>query len=136
MLIKNVYFIITLTALTMLLSTCVGKRKSFDKDNNIGSLGRPIKIEFYKHIPGQAFKYNIEPEFTLTEQTDINEALQEVKEASNPEPWKGAGWDRIVITYSDTIIKINTNKKKIGLSASGSFYTLNKNNFITKRLND
>jgi hypothetical protein len=133
---KNIYFLLTIIASTMLLSACDGKRKSFDKDNDIGSFGQPIKIEFYKHIQGQAFKYNIEPEFALTAQTDINEALQEIKDASNPEPWKGAGWDRIVIIYSDTIIKINTNKKKIGLSASGTFYTLTKTNFITKQLKD
>jgi hypothetical protein len=62
--------------------------------------------------------------------------MKEIRNANNPEPWKGAGWDRIIITFSDTTININTDKKRIGSSVSGSFYSLGKNNFITRRLTD
>lgn len=93
-----------------------------------------MKIEYYNHIEGQAFKFTDTPEFEITDSIEIEGAINEIRMADNPEPWKGAGWDRIIITYSDTILKINTNKKKIGFSASGTFYDLNRNNFITKRI--
>jgi hypothetical protein len=121
--------------LTSILLGCLGNRITFDKQNQISKYGQPSKIEYFKHIDKLAFKHDSIPTFTIQNKTEINEALEEIRNASNPEPWKGIGWDRIVLTYSDTIIKINTNKKKIGLGASGSFYDLNKNNFITKKLN-
>jgi hypothetical protein len=121
--------------LTSILLGCLGNRITFDKQNQISKYGQPSKIEYFKYIDRLAFKNDSIPTFTIQNKTEINEALEEIRNASNPEPWKGAGWDRIVLTFSDTIIKINTNKKKIGLGASGSFYDLNKNNFITKKLN-
>lgn len=122
--------------LTSILLGCFGNRITFDKENQISKYGQPNKIEYFKHIDRQAFKHDSIPTFTIQNKTEINEALEEIRDANNPEPWKGAGWDRIVLTYNDTIIKINTNKKKIGLGASGSFYDLDRNNFITKRLNE
>lgn len=127
-------FKLAIIATILFLLGC--KRTTFDKDHNIVALGRPTKIAFYKHIEGQASMHKTEPEFSLTEIAEIEDAMNEINGADNPEPWKGAGWDRIIITYADTTIKINTNRRKIGLSASGSFYDLNKNNFITKRLHD
>ena len=52
----------------------------------------------------------------------------------NPEPWKGAGWDRIEIYFTDTVVKINTDGRKIGLGASGTFYSLDNDNFISKHM--
>lgn len=118
--------------LPSILIGCFGNKTTFEKNNQISKFGQPYKIEYFKHINWQAFKhYNI-PTFEILNKTEIEEALQEIKSADNPE---GADWDRIVLTFNDTIIKINTNKKKIGLAASGSFYDLKKNNFTKKRLN-
>jgi hypothetical protein len=122
--------------LTSILFGCFGNRITFEKDTQVSKYGQPIKIEYFKHMDRQAFKQDSIPIFTIQNQTEINEVLEEIRNANNPEPWKGAGWDRVVLTYNDTIIKINTNKKKIGLGASGSFYDLDKNIFITKRLNE
>lgn len=127
-------FKLVFIATTVFLLGC--KKTTFDKAHNIAALGRPTKIAFYKHIEGQASMHKTEPEFSLTEIVEIEDAMKEINGADNPEPWKGAGWDNIIITYADTAIKINTNRRKIGFSASGSFYDLNKNNFIIKRLND
>jgi hypothetical protein len=122
--------------LTSVLLGCFGNRNTFDKESNISKFGQPSKIEYFKHIDSYAFNVDSIPTFTIKNKTEIKEALEEIRNASNREPWKGAGWDRIVLTYNDTIIKISTNKKKIGLGASGSFYDLDRNNFITKRLNE
>lgn len=121
--------------LTSLLFACFGNTITFDKDNQISKFGQPKKIEYIKHLEGQAFNHDSLPAFTIENQTEIIEVLKEIKNANNPEPRKGAGWDRIVLTYNDTIIEINTNKRKIGLGTSGSFYDLGKNNFITRKLN-
>ena len=120
--------------MTGLVLGCLGNSVTFDKKNSISKFGQPQKIEYFKHKEGQAFSHDSIPTFTILSKTEIDEVLQEIKSANSPDPWKGAGWDKFVITFNDTTIKINTNKQKIGLSASGSFYDLNKDNFITKRL--
>ena len=125
------YLFIILTGLVL---GCLGNSVTFDKKNSISKFGQPQKIEYFKHKEGQAFSHDSIPTFTILSKTEIDEVLQEIKSANSPDPWKGAGWDKFVITFNDTTIKINTNKQKIGLSASGSFYDLNKDNFITKRL--
>ena len=122
--------------LSSILFGCFGNRTTFDKNNQFSKFGQPNKIQYFKHINGQTFKYDTIPTFEILNETEIEKALQEIKNADNPELWKGAGWDRIVLIFSDTIININTNKKKIGLGASGSFYDLKKNNFIAKKLNE
>jgi hypothetical protein len=130
---KSKYLFIILTSL---LLGCFANIITFEKDNSISKFGQPQKIEYFKHKEGQAFSHDSIPSFSILSKTEIDEVLQEIKSANSPEPWKGAGWDRIVLTFNDTIIRINTNKQKIGLSASGSFYDLNKDNFIAKRLKE
>jgi len=118
------------------LFSCYNNKSTFDRDRFISKYGQPSKIEYFKHINQQVFKYDTIPTFTILNKEEIEDALTEIKNANHPEPWKGGGWDRIVLTFNDTIIKINTNKKRIGLKSSGLFYDLDKNNFITKRLNE
>jgi DNA-directed RNA polymerase subunit H (RpoH/RPB5) len=130
---KSKYLFIILTSL---LFGCFDNIITFEKENSISKFGQPQKIEYFKHKEVQAFSHDSIPSFSILSKTEIDEVLQEIKSANSPEPWKGAGWDRIVLTFNDTIIRINTNKQKIGLSASGSFYDLNKDNFITKRLKE
>ena len=112
--------ILTICFLTIFIS-CNRNKNTFDKENKMKLLGQPTKIEYYKHLEGQAFKLVENPEFIVTDSIEIANITDGIRMANNPEPWKGAGWDRIILTYSDTILKINTNKKKIGFGASGMF---------------
>jgi hypothetical protein len=129
--------IIIFTSLIFVLFTsCIINKNTFDNQSKINSLGQPLKIEYYKHIQGQAFMLNKIPEFSIIEKSEIEKIINEIRMADNPKPFKGAGWDRIIITYSDTILKINTDKEKIGYKANGIFYELNRNNFITERISE
>src|SRR6187431_888943 len=99
--------LISFTSLILVLFTsCIINKNNFDQEYKIKSLGQPLKIEYYKHIERQAFTLNKIPEFTITEKSEIEKIINEIRMADNPEPLKGAGWDRIVVTYSDTILKI------------------------------
>ena len=117
-----------------LLSNCSFRTSTFEEINHIEDLGKPIKIEYFKNIVRKPFQYNQAPEFVSTDNIEIEEILAEIKQANDPELWKGAIWDIVVITYADTILRLHTDTKKIGSSASGNFFYLDKNNFITKRL--
>jgi len=92
-----------------MLLGCFGNRITFDKDHSISKFGQPQKIQYFKHIEGQAIIHDSIPAFTIMNKTEIDEVLREIKNANSPEPWKGAGWEKIVLTFNDTIIKINTN---------------------------
>ena len=85
---------------------------------------------------GKAFQYPDTATFVITDKQELADVINQIKDADNPELWKGAGWDRIKIYYADTTLNINTDSKKIGLSANGPFYNLENENFITKRMND
>jgi len=122
--------------ISSLLTSCFGNKSTFDENGRIEKLGTPIKIEYFKHLQGKAFQYSDTATFVITDPQELNTVIDEIKNADNPEPWKGAGWDRIKIHYADTILNINTNNKKIGVPASGTFYNLDKENFITKRTNE
>ena len=118
-----------------LLYSCFGNTSTFDKNERIGKLGTPGKIEYYEHLQGKAFEYSGTATFVITDRQELTTAINEIKKADHPELWKGAGWDRIKIYYADTILNINTDKLKIGIAASGTFYTLTQENFIIKQLN-
>jgi hypothetical protein len=119
----------------LLLTRCSGNKSAFDQNGAIQKLGTPIKVEYFKHIKGKAFQYSDTATFVITDQQELNSVIDQIKNADNPEPWKGAGWNRIKVYFNDTILNINTNDKKIGIFASGTFYDLEKDNFITKRTN-
>jgi hypothetical protein len=102
----------------------------------MGKMGPPLRIEYYMHIERVAFQYADTPAFVLRDNQELNGALKEILNADNPKPWKGAGWDRIKICYRDTTLNIFTNRKKIGLNASGAFFDLSEQNFITTRLDE
>lgn len=122
--------------ISSLLLGCLGNKSTFNENERIGKLGTAIKIEYYKNIPGEAFTYSDTAIFIIKEKHELKSVIDEIKNADNPEPWKGAGWDNIRIHYPDTILNLYTNKRKIGLGASGQFYDLKKENFITKRMNE
>lgn len=119
----------------LLLTRCSGDKSTFDQNGKIKKLGTPIKVEYFRHIEGQAFQYSDTATFVITDQQELNFVIDEIKNADNPELWKGAGWDKIMVYFNDTILNINTNNKKIGPYANGTFYNLKKDNFITKRIN-
>jgi hypothetical protein len=65
---------------------------------------------------------------------ELKNALVEIKNANNSEPWKGAGWNKIKLYFMDTTVVLMTNDKKIGTSNSGAFYDLRNDNFIVRNL--
>lgn len=123
-----------LTALIAFLSllSCSGNKVTFDGTNPIGKLGTPTKLAYYKNLKGQAFKYSDWADFVITDSAELATAVSEIKNADNPEPWKGAGWNRVIIYYATDTLKLFTNDKKIGTSGSGTFYDLEDDNFIVK----
>ncbi|MBL7706380.1 MAG: hypothetical protein JNM21_12625 [Taibaiella sp.] len=128
---KSVF--ISLLVITF-FNSCSFRTNTFEEINHIAALGKPVKIEYFRNIIRKPLQYNQGPEFVSVDQTEIEEMLAEIKQANDPELWKGAIWDIVVITYADTILRLHTDTKKIGSSASGNFFYLDKNNFITKRL--
>jgi hypothetical protein len=118
----------------LILTGCFRNKSTFDHNGSIEKHGKPIKVEYFKHITSKAFQYSDTATFVIIDQSELKTVINEIKYANNPEHWKGAGWDRIKITYIDTILNIYTDKTKIGMSASGIFYTLNKQNFIVRRI--
>lgn len=119
---------------TLLLISCSTKKSTFDQNEKIQKLGTPSKIEYFRQIDGGSFDFSDTATFVITDPNELNSVMNEIRNADNPESWKGAGWDRITVTFSDTILNFYTNIKKIGTSANGTFYDLEKENFITKRL--
>ena len=114
----------------LILTSCSITKEIFDQNGTIEKLGTPIKVEYY-----QVAKDNSNTEtFAIIDPLELKKVMDELKNADNPEPWKGARWNKIKVYYSDTILNINTNNEKIGLSSSGIFYSLDKDNFISKRL--
>jgi hypothetical protein len=126
---------VLILSFSLLLTCCFKGGLTFDKDGLVGQFGTPIKLEHYKHLDDKAFQHADTATFVITDYHELTNVIEEIKNADKPEPWKGAGWDKIKIYYADTTLNINTNGKKIGLSASGQFYDLDTENFITKRMN-
>jgi hypothetical protein len=131
-LVNKIKFILVI--ILFLVIGCDKSRKTMDIDNVFKALGQPNKIEYSKYIGEGKFGWNEIPEFTIIDKNQLKIAIEEIVTADNPEPWKGAGWDKIAVFYSDTIINIMTNGRKIGLGASGLFFELKKRNFITKHM--
>jgi hypothetical protein len=127
---------ISILGFSLLLTCCFKNDPTFEKHILVGQLGMPIKLEHYKHLDGKAFQYADTATFVITDNQELKDAIDEIKNADKPEPWKGAGWDKIKIYYADTILNIKTDSKKIGLFANGQFYDLDNGNFITERMND
>jgi len=127
--------LLPLLFLLFLLVSCFGNKSTLENEQHIEQLGTPFKLEYYKHMEGAGFEYEETPRFVISDQRELKIVMKELNSANHPEPWKGAGWDRIKVYYSDTILQIFTNTKKIGFSGSGTFYDLEEENFITKRLN-
>lgn len=120
---KSVF--ISLLVITF-FGNCGFRTSTFEAINHIEELGKPVKIEYFKNIVRKPFQYSQAPEFVSMDQAEIEEMLTEIKQEDNPEPWKGAIWDIVEITYADTILRLHTDTKKIGSSASGNFFILKR----------
>lgn len=127
--------LLPLLFLPFLFASCFGN-STLENQEHIEQLGIPFKLEYYKHLEDAGFGYEETPLFVISDKRAIRFVMDEIKNADDPELWKGAGWDRIKVYYSDTILQIFTNTKKIGFSGSGTFYDLEEENFITKWLKD
>lgn len=130
---KHLQFILVLCFLAS-YSEVFKNAQTFENSTRISKLGTPIRIEFYKARPNVAFQHSDTASFIIQKREDLTEAIAEIQNADSAGPWKGAGWNQIRIYFPDTIVKITTNTKIIGLFASGNFYKLKENNFIIKNL--
>lgn len=120
--------------LFILSLACSQRTKTFEEIEQIGKLGTPKKIEYYKHIDGHAFLLRENPEFVITNESELKSAFSEIMSADNSELHKGAGWDKLKIYFADTILVLNTNQKNVGTKASGAYFKLPQDNFIQKHL--
>ena len=115
----------------LFLHGCMSKSETFKiKDSN----ATLYKIEYFNHLNEEYIRANDVPNFTISDKEELYVALNEIIYADNPEPWKGARWNKIKLYFQDTLIVLNTNDKKIGDSASGTFYDLPSDNFISRNL--
>lgn len=127
---KNTFYILIL----IVCLSCNNNSEKFASKNNILKKSGLYKIEYYKSKKGKAFEIEPEPIFKIEDQLDLKNAIKEIQNAENPEMWKGAGWNRIKLFFTDTIVSLNTDNNKIGLRNSGEFYSLPIDNFIKRRI--
>jgi hypothetical protein len=118
----HLFFVLTI------FMSCDIKIETFETENHIAKFGKAFKIEYYLNA-----NHSDTPNFIIREIDELNNILNDISKANNPEPWKGAGWNEIKIYFKDTTWSINTDGKKIGIGSNGDFYDLPDNNFITKR---
>ena len=129
---KNTFYILIL----IICFSCNYNSEKFVSKTNILKNSGLYKIEYYKSKKGKAFEIESQPIFKIENEKDIRNVINEIKNAENPEMWKGAGWNIIKLYFSDSIVSLKTDNYKIGLRNSGEFYSLTKENFITKRIDE
>ena len=129
---KNTFYILIL----IICCSCNYNSEKFVSKTNILKNSGLYKIEYYKSKKGKAFEIESQPIFKIENEKDIRNVINEIKNAENPEMWKGAGWNIIKLYFSDSIVSLKTDNYKIGLRNSGEFYSLTKENFITKRIDE
>ncbi len=121
--------------ITTFFTSCFREKSTFGGYGRLENLGVPTRIEYYKntdcHLSDTA-------SFIITDYDELKNAISEIKNADNPEPWKGCGGHLIRIHFTDTLVNMGTfNNRKIGFGNgnSGYFYDLKEDNFITRRTN-
>ena len=129
---KNTFYILIL----IICFSCNYNSEKFVSKTNILKNSGLYKIEYYKSKKGKAFEIESQPIFKIENEKDIRNVINEIKNAENPEMWKGAGWNIIKLYFNDSIVSLKTDNYKIGLRNSGEFYSLTKENFITKRIDE
>ena len=129
---KNTFYILIL----IICFSCNYNSEKFVSKTNILKNSGLYKIEYYKSKKGKAFEIESQPIFKIENEKDIRNVINEIKNAENQEMWKGAGWNIIKLYFSDIIVSLKTDNYKIGLRNSGEFYSLTKENFITKRIDE
>ena len=127
---KNILYVLILN----ICFSCNLNSKKFVTENKILKNSGLNKIEYYKSKKGKAFEIESQPIFIIETETELKNVMNEIQNAENPEMWKGAGWNIIKLYFSDSIVSLKTDNYKIGLRNSGEFYSLPKENFITKRI--
>jgi hypothetical protein len=120
--------------ISTILTGCFHKKSTFGESSGLENIEIPTSIEYYKntdcHLSDTA-------SFIISDKDELKNAIDEIKNADNPEPWKGCGGHLIRIHFPDSVVNIGTfNNRKIGFGSSGTFYDLEKQNFITRRIND
>ncbi len=121
----------TITFLTLLISC----RNTDNLSNKYGKVisDEIIRIEYYEGVNYLNSDSDKKPNSTITDKQKITEIVTEINNASNPRPWKGAQWDKVLMIKKDTTLTYSTNGKVIGINqSSGTFYELNDDKFINR----
>ncbi|WP_395045590.1 hypothetical protein [Flavobacterium sp.] len=121
-----------LIIISYFLTSC--KRDNFSINNPKIYNTTLYKIEYFKHIEGEAFAVEENPTFAIIDKEELEKAIKEIRNADNSEPRKGAGWNKVKLYFMDEVMVLNTSNEKIGTKASGDFYDLPNNNFIKRNL--
>lgn len=111
-------YIVTFTLLLIILIACVTSRTYTDncaplRTDNILS----IKIEV-RSLGNKIF--------TITDNQQVKNFIEDINDAKVNGPWKGAKWDKISLCGEYDTTVFNTNGEVFGLNNSGTFYNLNK----------
>lgn len=64
--------------------------------------------------------------FTITDNQQIKNFIEDINDAKVNGPWKGAKWDKISLCGEYDTTVFNTNGEVFGLNNSGTFYNLKK----------
>jgi hypothetical protein len=136
--IKPVFVILILALFTRCASIeqkdTTKSKDTFEQIVHIKDLGSPIKLEYFQKSQDSIQTFPDTATFVITNPEELKSALDQIKSADNPEMWKGVGWSKISIHFNDTILNLSTDGIRIGQGSSGKFYELEKENFITERV--
>lgn len=131
---ENMRNIIYFTIILIGLTAC-SNRRTFSLENGQITNDSIVRIEFYLSSTFLSRDSIKVPIHVINDKKSIQELIGEINAANNPEPMKGAGWDKIYIVKNDTIIKLNTNRKVIGTRGDGLFYHFDDQELLQKHFN-
>lgn len=120
--------------LSFIFFVCISCSKSTLNGTGVfNGLGKPDKIEYFLKIPHQPIQNSDSIAFVITDEKELENAMLQLKNADNPQPWKGAGWNEISIHFKDKTVTLMTDGYKVGTGSSGQFYFLEQDNFISEK---
>lgn len=120
--------------ISAVLNSCFQNNTKFNDKHPQFSDKQLLKIELYLWESEKPIEVSKKPIFSITDENELKKAILEIQNANDAGLWKGAGWDKLKLYYKDTTITLNTDKSRIGTLASGGFYKLEENNFISRQL--
>jgi len=125
--------ILSLTILFTAIA-CVN-RDFFSKRYGYISSDSILRIEYYNRQTLVGQEGALKPFSFVTERELISKIVEGINYSNNPEPWKGAQWDKICLIKKDTFMTLNTNGEVIGpQNSSGLFYKFSNKDIIVKYL--